>query len=311
MSAPGGGFKVVVGVDGSETARGAAGFVAAFPFGAGTDVVLVSVVEDILRPQEIGRLAPEERAAFDETVAETRAEVDALLASEAVLLRAAGYGVTTEVQAGHPAAEIVAAAEAHGADLVVVGSHGVTGFKRFLLGSVSGRVLGSARRSVLVVRTPEAGPGSRREPPAGTGHPWRLMVGVDGSAESGRAVDFCAALDLDDRASVRLVMVLPMVTMFRQDVRQELDAVWQQRRSADAAALEADADRVRQGPAAVTTAQVEAGDVSQALLAAADECDADLIVLGDKGKGAIAEFLIGSVTSRVAHHAGRSVLVVR
>ena len=59
------------------------------------------------------------------------------------------------------------------------------------------------------------------------------------------------------------------------------------------------------------TELVEAGDVSEAILAAGEELEADLIVLGHKGKGAIEKFLMGSVTPRIAHHTCRSLLAVR
>ena len=61
----------------------------------------------------------------------------------------------------------------------------------------------------------------------------------------------------------------------------------------------------------VATQVRESAEVSDAILDAADELDIDMIVIGDKGKGAIREFLLGSVTRRIAHHAPCSVLVVR
>jgi len=53
---------------------------------------------------------------------------------------------------GHPAAEILEVARDVGADLIFVGSHGKTGVERFLLGSVSERVVREARCPVMVVR---------------------------------------------------------------------------------------------------------------------------------------------------------------
>ena len=77
------------------------------------------------------------------------------------------------------------------------------------------------------------------------------------------------------------------------------------------AKLEAAAERLRRHGATVSTALLESSDVSHAILDAGDEFDADLIVLGHKGKGAIERFLMGSVTPRIAHHACISVLAVR
>ena len=62
--------------------------------------------------------------------------------------------LTTEAITGNPKGAIVDEAERWGADLIVVGSHGYTGFKRMLLGSVSQAVASHAPCSVEIVRTP-------------------------------------------------------------------------------------------------------------------------------------------------------------
>lgn len=305
-------MKVLLGTDGSETAAATVRFVAAFPFPAGTEVTIVSVIWDVLHEHEIAALTTEQWGVFQETESGTRGEVEDLLRSEAEILQQADWEVSTEIRTGHPAEEIVAAAEEHEADLIVVGSHGLTGFKRFLLGSVSNQVLQSAKHSVLIVRKAEEEcDGDLPELPALEGHPWRLLVAYDGSDPSGKAIDFCMGLNLDEAASIEVLTVLPMVRLFRQDIRQELNWVWQQKKETERAELEAAADRLRQHGATVTTALAEAGDVSHAILEAGEEFAADLIVLGHKGKGAIERFLMGSVTPRIAHHSCISVLAIR
>lgn len=305
-------MKVLLATDGSETAAAAVRFVAGFPFPADTEMTIVSVIWDVLLEHEIAALSTEQWGMFQETESGTRGEVEKLLAAEAAVLQESGWQVSTEIRSGHAAAEIVAAAEEHEADLIVVGSHGLTGFKRFLLGSVSNQVLQSAQHSVLIVRKAEEECNGRNpEPPALEDHPWRFLLCYDGSEPSNKAVEFCTRLDLDERASIQALTVLPMVRLFRQDIRQELNWVWQQKKEAEKTELDAAADRLRQHGANVTTALVEAGDVSHAILDAGDEFDADLLVLGHKGKGAIERFLMGSVTPRIAHHACISVLAIR
>jgi nucleotide-binding universal stress UspA family protein len=305
-------MKLLLGTDGSDTAAAAIGFVAAFPFPAGTEVKIVSVIGEVLRDPEIAALTEEHRDAVRETWEGAQRAVEDLVQFEGTRLQQTGWTVTTDVRSGHPAAEIVAAAEEFAADLIVVGSHGLSGFKSFLLGSVSSQVLQSAKQSVLIVRKPEQeSDGDEPALPALEGHRWRLLVAYDGSDPSEAAIDFCSDLDLSDSASIRLLTVLPMVRMFRQDIRQEMNLIWQQKAEAERAALDAAAKRVRSGGAQVTTELIEAGDVSEAVLEAGDEFDADLIILGHKGKGAVKRFLMGSVTPRIAHHASRSVLTIR
>ena len=73
-------------------------------------------------------------------------------------LRASGLRVETAVSDGDPRSAIVDAAREWGADLIIVGSHGYTGVKRWLLGSVAQSVVSHAPCSVEVVRQkPDAG----------------------------------------------------------------------------------------------------------------------------------------------------------
>ena len=82
-----------------------------------------------------------------------REDVEAIL--EAVVEEARAAGVRAEVHArqGDPADAILDVAEETGADLIVVGNKGMTGAKRFLLGSVPNKVSHHAPCSVLIIRT--------------------------------------------------------------------------------------------------------------------------------------------------------------
>jgi nucleotide-binding universal stress UspA family protein len=305
-------MRILLGTDGSETAAAAIQFVAAFPFPAEKHAHIVSVVQDVLREQEIESLTPEQWDVFVATKNGTHDEVAEIMLAEAETLRAAGWVVSTELRTGHPADELIEAAEEQDSDVIVIGSHGLTGFRRFLLGSVSNQVLQSAGRSVLIVRKPEEEcDGEVRAQPPSADHPQRLLVGYDGSAHSEAAIEFCTQLELAADSAIHLLTVLPMVRIFRQDIRQEMNWIWQQTRASEKAALESTAARLRETLSNVTTELTEASDVSDAILASADTFDADLIVLGHKGKGAIEKFLMGSVTPRVAHHSCRSMLAIR
>ena len=65
-------------------------------------------------------------------------------------------GVTLSVQFGNPGLEIAEYAEKHGADMIVVPSHGYQGVKRVMLGSVAERIIRHASCSVLVLRRSDA-----------------------------------------------------------------------------------------------------------------------------------------------------------
>ena len=80
-------------------------------------------------------------------------DVDATLAEAAKDVEDAGVKVRTFARQGEPADAILDVAEEENADLIVVGNKGMTGAKRFLLGSVPNKVSHHAPSSVLIVRT--------------------------------------------------------------------------------------------------------------------------------------------------------------
>jgi len=82
-----------------------------------------------------------------------RQDVETLLSAAADIARAAGVSVNTHARQGDPADAILDVAEEREADLVIVGNKGMTGAKRFLLGSVPNKVSHHAPCSVLIVRT--------------------------------------------------------------------------------------------------------------------------------------------------------------
>ena len=82
-----------------------------------------------------------------------REEVDATLSEAAEVATEAGVPNETYARQGDPADAILDVAEERGADLIVVGNKGMTGAKRFLLGSVPNKVSHHAPCSVLIIRT--------------------------------------------------------------------------------------------------------------------------------------------------------------
>ena len=82
-----------------------------------------------------------------------REDVDATLAEAAERVAEAGVESRSYAREGDPADAILDVAEELGADLIVVGNKGMTGAKRFLLGSVPNKVSHHAPCSVLIIRT--------------------------------------------------------------------------------------------------------------------------------------------------------------
>jgi nucleotide-binding universal stress UspA family protein len=143
---------IVVGTDGSDTAREAVRQAGELAKVLGSRILLVSAYE----PVPESRLR-QERTELPEDVSwlvNPREDVQGVLDEEAERVTAGGIDdVETFAREGDPADAILDVAEEKGADLIVVGNKGMTGARRFLLGSVPNKVSHHAPCNVMIVRT--------------------------------------------------------------------------------------------------------------------------------------------------------------
>jgi nucleotide-binding universal stress UspA family protein len=145
-------FKsIVVGTDGSDTATQAVRQAVDLARAVGAKLELVSAYEPVpaQRLHEERREAPEDL----QWAINPREDVDVTLEAAAAVAREAGVTVNVYPRQGDPADAILDVAEEQEADLVVVGNKGMTGAKRFLLGSVPNKVSHHAPCSVMIIRT--------------------------------------------------------------------------------------------------------------------------------------------------------------
>ena len=143
--------SIVVGTDGSETAGEAVRQAIDLAKTLGGRVNLVSAYEPVsnTRLREERQQVPKDM----EWMVNPREDVEATLKAAAERLEEAGVEVETFAREGDPADAILDVAEEQGADLIVVGNRGMTGAKRFLLGSVPNKVSHHAPCSVMIIRT--------------------------------------------------------------------------------------------------------------------------------------------------------------
>jgi nucleotide-binding universal stress UspA family protein len=142
--------SIVVGTDGSDTARQAVRQAIELARAVGARIELVSAYE----PVSDARLREAIHVPEDlQWMINPREDVQATLEQAAGEIRAAGVEVEVFARQGDPADAILDVAEERGSDLIVVGNKGMTGAKRFLLGSVPNRVSHHAPCSVLIIRT--------------------------------------------------------------------------------------------------------------------------------------------------------------
>ena len=143
--------SIVLGTDGSETASEAVRQATELAGAIGATIHLVSAFE----PVGTQRLREERQEAPDDLqwMVNAREDVDATLKEAAEKIKDAGVKVDTFARQGDPADAILDVAEEQGSDLIIVGNKGMTGAKRFLLGSVPNKVSHHAPCSVMIIRT--------------------------------------------------------------------------------------------------------------------------------------------------------------
>ncbi len=143
--------SIVVGTDGSSTAQEAVRQAAQLAKRLNAKVYIVSAYEPVAE----GRLRGERQEVPEDMqwMVNPREDVEAALKAGAKSLQGDGVAVETLARQGDPADAILDVAEEKHADLIVVGNKGMTGAKRFLLGSVPDKVSHHAPFSVMIIRT--------------------------------------------------------------------------------------------------------------------------------------------------------------
>lgn len=143
--------RIVVGTDGSETAAEAVRQAVELAKLSGAQLSLVSAYEPVS-----GRRIQDEQEGAPADVQHQigpREDVNLVLDSAAATVKQEGIEVQTHPVEGNPADAILEVAEQTDADLIVVGNKGMTGARRFLLGSVPNNVSHHATCDVMIVRT--------------------------------------------------------------------------------------------------------------------------------------------------------------
>ncbi|QYC42499.1 Universal stress protein [Nonomuraea coxensis DSM 45129] len=278
---------IVVGVDGSVAARAAVEWAAADALRTGESLRIVHAVDRT--PYQIGRfpnpvlpdvLLREGRRILDEAVA---------------LVRERQPHVEVETREVEGAAAVVLREQAEDASEIVVGSRGLGGFAGALLGSVSTHVAGHVRCPVVVVR-------AQRQPVSG-----EIVVGVDDSPECRPALAYAFRLAELRGAKLRVVHAWQLpVHAFAPEIAYDVDEIRAAQHQLVIGALE---PLRGEHPDVEVIEDTPSGHPVDVLTAAGAQ--ADLVVVGSHGRGAVGSALLGSVSRGVLHHARCAVAVVR
>jgi nucleotide-binding universal stress UspA family protein len=288
--------RIVVGVDGSEPSIAALRWAAFEAHRRNSDMLVVSCYSVPVYGGEMAAVSPtnedldmikEAAAAVVSRATELVAKVDSQLAVDGLVEMSS--------------ASVAISQAAHAGDEIVVGATGHNSFMDGLLGSVAMGVMHRSHVPVIVVpekAVAEVGPRMRK-----------IVVGVDGSASSLQALEWAYGEALSTGAELTVVHGWiypydgPRTSVSEPRVQMELDATEELNTS-----LESLGARLRGGSVHVHPKVVEQSP-AEALLGEAS--DADLLVVGSRGRGLLLASLLGSVCRTVVHHAMCPVAIIR
>lgn len=288
-------MQVMLAVDGSDHSQAAMQLLYDLPLTAGSSITALAV----LMPRD----------------ASGHADLEAALEETRLHLLDRHARVSAELLTGYPAEALSQYADEHQPDLIVLGAKGLRATLGILLGGVVQQVVEYASWPAMVVRAPYQGLR-------------RVMLVVDPSPHSQRAVEYLATFPLPAEAELHLAHVLPPFispAMVARTWPMGVEAVPQTPSYETEAILAKQAEEEEQkGQALLVRNQMyleESGlSVVSALLRGDDATEIidyvkdhqiDLIVAGARGLSRMRRLLLGSLTRKLLHYAGCSVLVVK
>jgi len=291
--------RILCPVDFSEGSRHAIDHAVALAHWYGAAVTALHVCPPLaLAPYIDSRVHPLGLGRPKEDLERLRRELEQFVQEEG-----GGLAVTAVVKEGLITGEILRSIESVRADLLVMGTHGRSGFERLMLGSVAESVLRHASCPVLTVppRAPDVvptGPMAYR----------RILCGIDYSACSLKALDYAASLAQRSHAELIVVNALEPIldyvaanvgdvdnTILRTAAERQLERVVKERSGG------------RQG----VTPLLVAGHAAPMILQHAEEQAVDVIVLGVAYRSHLNMMCFGSTANRVVRRATCPVLTVR
>ncbi len=294
-------MKLLLATDGSEDAFAAARVVIELANKTGSELHVVHVgaappVYGYMEAQPAELVDPEQRA---------EQEARRLLDEQVERIETEGGSVAeAHLEIGEADEKVVALSEELGAGLIVVGSRGLGGLRRALMGSVSESIVHHAPYPVLVVRNTADGTSI---------FPTKIVLATDGSEEATLAAR--TAIDLVDKTGSELHVVYAVPIPLAIDAPSEAlamsDVATKEVRERAQRFLDEQVEKIEATGGAVAQAHVRLGRTNEEIITLSDELGAGLIVVGSRGLGGLKRALMGSVSDSVVRHAHCPVLVVR
>ncbi len=282
--------NILLADDGSDHARAALQLLFLLPFPPATHILVFR--------------------AFGSQQASEVFQIEAVLKETCKMLQEKGFQSEFELLMGNPAEKIIEYAEKHHPDLIALGAKGLRATLGILLGGVAQQVIEYASCPVLVVRAPAK---KLR----------RVLLVVDGSPNSQIAAERMVRFPFPEKVDLRVMHVLPphyqplvvdMAYGFPVEQPVKVDEEIARQRAAD----EDEGQRLLTNTAEILAAShpdvktiLKTGDAATEIIDYVKQNQIDLIVAGSRGLSRMRSWLLGSVSRKLVHYSGCSVLIVR
>ncbi len=215
--------------------------------------------------------------------------------------------ISSSVRVGKPAQVIIEVAATDRDTLIAIATHGRSGIRRWLLGSVAEKVLHGADNDVLLIRA--MGQIDRKI----AAQLKRLVVPLDGSEVAEKALP--CAVELAKKMNLELILLrvylMPGVAYPTGSYAPDWKLLDQEMRQRASEYLEGKSKQLRNEGLERVSFRVLEGSAAEKIIEVARESPESLIAMSTHGASGIGRWVLGSVTERVIRHSDTAVLVVR
>lgn len=288
-------FKILMADDGSEHAQAAIQFILDLPDHHCCSIVAIS----ILTQRQIS-----ERERYDKMLMQTKA-----------VLEAHHFTVTANLIIGHPAEKIISTANEAQPDLIVLGAIGLRATLGILLGGVAQQVVENSTQPVLIVRAPYRGI-------------HKVLLATDGSERSQKTLSFLINFPLPKTAELQVMHVLPPLPspeIITRTWPMGSEAIpplppatlteefnkWEAEEKQEGQKILEQTVNSLKSAGKDSTSILKRGDAAIEIINYAKSEQIDLIVAGSRGISQVQGWLLGSVSRKLIHYAGCSILIIK
>ncbi len=285
--------KVLVPLDGSDLAQQALPYAETIALRKKSEVALLSVINTDFEHRE-ERL---HKSHLDLT---------------AKRLQAQGIHVSTEIVHGHVAEEIIEYAANHNINIIIISTHGYSGVKRWMLGSVAQKVLYSSRTPVLLIKS--------QAPSQQKAYLNKILVPLDGSPFSEAIFPYLERLTIGTDTVVTLLEVVesPIVPSYGT---RPINPTWEKYRDSTWAELQQQAEQNLQNvqnklkdkgiSANIKVVKAEIGEVATTIMQIAQNEKMDMIAIATHGRTGVSRWMYGNIANKLVDESIQPLLLVR